>query len=266
MEEKIVSSSKPGRFLRKRHVLLALCVVVAVVAAWSGYGRGSRMPLIFLIPSDYFGPVVALFDQKDGVDLVSAKDGFEVSVPENGVIRIKGHRTFDRGGSYPGSSIVFMLVDKDGRRRPMKEAINPWQEYDKDDNAHWVVGIRDVQGNLRKFPLSPADGFIFDDFPEAEKHEKMIMWHDSCRDRVFNPDFVAYQSGEKTAKELNIPPCAEFVVGSVDHVRTWPEWMFLRGKGKQEKLKIRNPAYESIQELVDEANARVARKKTLGNQ
>ncbi|WP_244135198.1 MULTISPECIES: hypothetical protein [Burkholderia] len=264
MEEEIVSSNKPGRFSRARYVLLALCIAVAVAAAWPGFGRGSRMPLIFLIPSDYVGPVVALFDQKDGIDLVHASDGYEVSVPANGIVKVKGHPTFERGGGYPYSSIVFLLVDRDGRRHPLREAINPWQEYDKDDNAHWLVGIRDAQGNLRKIPLSNAGGFVFDDFSEAEKSEKMVLWHDTCQDRVFSPDYPAYQAGEKTARELNIPPCGEFVVGSVNHVRAWPEWMFLRGKGKQEKLGIRNPAYRSVQQLVDEANERNAKKKALG--
>jgi hypothetical protein len=39
--------------------------------------------------------------------------------------------------------------------------------------------------------------------------------------------------------------------------------MFLRGKGKTEKIGIRNPAYSSIQELIDEANARAVKKKSL---
>lgn len=222
------------------------------------------MPLIFLIPEGYSGPVVILFDQPNGVDLARTKDGYEVKVPENGIILAKGKYTFDKGGGYPGSSIVFLMIGKNGERTPLLEAINPWQDYDKDDRMSWMVGIRDVRGNLQKIHQSDADGFVFDDFPESVKDKPMILWHEPCQDRVFGPDGDAYNAGEKTAEELHIPPCGEFVVGSVDHVRKWPEWMFLRGKGKQEKLKIRNPVYSSIQELIDDANARVARQKVEG--
>ncbi|PCE26121.1 hypothetical protein BWP39_16480 [Paraburkholderia acidicola] len=222
------------------------------------------MPLIFLIPQEYSGPVVILFDQPGGIDLTPGKDGYEVKVPANGIIRVKGTYTFDNGGGYPGSSIVFLMIGKNEERTPLLEAINPWQEWDKDDRMSWLVGIRDVRGNLQKIPQSYAEGFVFDDFPESVKDKPMILWHDSCQDRVFGPDWEAYGAGEKTAEDLHIPPCGEFVVGSIERIRTWPEWMFLRGKGKTEKLRINNPAYTSIQELIDEANARVARKKAEG--
>ncbi len=112
------------------------------------------------------------------------------------------------------------------------------------------------------FPLSDReDGFNFDDLPEADRNRPMVFWHESCEDRVFGPDSKADVSGEKTAEELHVPPCGEFVVGVFSHMRQWPEWMYLRGKGKQPKLGVNNPSYDSIRELVDEATARVARNK-----
>lgn len=220
------------------------------------------MPMIYVIPESYVGPVVALFDQPDGIEPAHTKDGLEVRVPENGMAKIRSNPTLGYSSAFPRSTVVFELEKRDGSREILSEAINPWQDYDQNDNPHWKVGIRDVQGNLRVIPVADKEeAFVFDDFPEADKKRPMIFWHESCQDRVFRPDWKAVTSGQKTAEELHVPPCGEFVVGTVDHVRQWPEWMFLRGKGKQEKLGVSNPVYSSIQQLVDEANARVVRKK-----
>ncbi|KWF68425.1 hypothetical protein NUV25_11815 [Burkholderia pseudomultivorans] len=221
------------------------------------------MPLIYVIPESYVGPVVALFDQPDGVEPVHTQDGLEVRVPENGIVKIRGNPKLGHSRAFPKSTVVFEREKGDGSREVLQEAIDPWQDYDQNDNPHWKVGIRDAQGNLRTIAVSDQkQGFVFDDFPDADKNKVMIFWHESCQDRVFGPESEAYLAGEKSAEDLHVPPCGEFVVGAFNHIRDWPEWMFLRGKGKQEKSGIRNPTYSSIQELVDEANARAARKKT----
>ncbi len=221
------------------------------------------MPMIYVIPESYVGPVVALFDQPDGIEPAHTKDGLEVRVPENGIVKIRSNPTLGYSSTFPKSTVVFELEKRHGSREILSKAINPWQDYDQNDNPHWKVGIRDVHGNLRVIPVADKEeAFVFDDFPEADKKRPMIFWHESCQDRVFRPDWKAFTSGQKTAEELHVPPCGEFVVGTVDQVRQWPEWMFLRGKGKQEKLGVSNPVYTSIQQLVDEANARVVRKKT----
>ncbi|MGA9919317.1 MAG: hypothetical protein WBR17_43000, partial [Paraburkholderia sp.] len=248
-----------GRIKRRYFILLALMVLAAI-----GFGldRSRRMPLIYVIPDSYVGPAVALFNQPDGIEPVQTKDGLEVRVPENGIVKIRGNPKLGHSQAFPKSTVVFELEKRDGSREVLSEAINPWQDYDENDNPHWKVGIRDVRGNLRVIPFSDNKaGFVFDDFSEVDRNRPMIFWHESCEDRVFGPESEAYLAGEKTAEELHVPPCGEFVVGTFNHIRQWPEWMFLRGKGKQEKMDVRNPTYDSIQELVDEANARVVRKK-----
>ena len=246
--------------IKRRYILLLALAVLAAIGF--GVDRSRRIPLIYVIPESYTGPVVVLFDQPDGIEPVRAEDGLELRVPENGIIKVNGNPVLGHSKAFPKSTVVFELDKHDGSREILSEAINPWQDYDKGDNAHWNVGIRDAQGNLRVIQVSDKkDGFVFDDFPETDKSRRMIFWHESCQDRVFSPDWKAYTSGEKTAEELHVPPCGEFVVGTVNHIRQWPEWMFLRGRGKQEKLGISNPVYTSIQQLVDEANVRAARKK-----
>ncbi len=238
-----------------------LLAIVLAIAIGFGVDRIRRMPLIYVIPEDYAGPVVALFDQPDGVAPLRTKDGLEVRVPENGILRIKGNPALGHSAAFPNSTVVFELARRDGRREVLSEAINPWQDYDEHDNPHWKIAIRSAQGGLRVFALSDRkDGFSFDDLPAADTNRPMVFWHESCEDRVFGPDSNAYFAGEKTAEELHVPPCGEFVVGIFSQMRRWPEWMYLRGKGKQTKLGINNPSYDSIRELIDEANARVARK------
>ena len=246
--------------MKRRHFFLLALAGLAATGFAVVVSR--RMPLIYVIPESYAGPVLALFDQSDGIEPVRTKDGLEVRVPENGIIKVRGHPVLGHSKAFPQSTVVFELEKRDGSREILSEAIDPWQDYDKDDNAHWKVGIRDVQGNLRIIPMSDKkEGFVFDDFPESDRIRPMIFWHESCEDRVFSRNWEAYASGQKTAEELHVPPCGEFVVGTFNHVRQWPEWMFLRGRGKQEKSGIRNPVYISVQELIDEANVRLAMKK-----
>ncbi|WP_321841918.1 hypothetical protein [Paraburkholderia bannensis] len=262
MEEVVSLQSAPRRVRRRYIVLLAVLAFAAMVFA---FDRSQRMPLIYVIPESYVGPVVALFDQPDGVEPVHTKDGLEVRVPANGIVKIRGNPTLGHSAAFPKSTVVFELEKSDGSRTVLQEAINPWQDYDQNDNPHWKVGIRDAQGNLRVIAVSDKkEGFVFDDFPAEDRKQPMIFWHESCQDRVFRPDWELYTSGEKTAEELHVPPCGEFHVGTVDRVRDWPAWMFLRGKGKQVTDGILNPVYTSIQQLVDEADARVTRKKAEG--
>lgn len=259
--EEVTSLNNPKRRIERRYFVLAALVVLATTGF--GLDKSRRVPLIYVIPESYVGPVVSLFDQPDGVEPTHTKDGLEVRVPENGIVRIRTNPALGYSSAFPKSTVVFELEKRDGSRTILSEAVNPWQDYDQNDNPHWKVGIRDVQGNLRIIPVADqTGGFVFDDFPDADKNRPMIFWHESCQDRVFRPDWKTFTSGEKSAEELRVPPCGEFVVGTVNHVRQWPEWMFLRGKGKQEKLGISNPVYTSIQQLVDEADARVVRKKS----
>lgn len=217
------------------------------------------MPLIYLIPEDYFGPVVGLFEQPDGVEPVRTPEGLVVRVPDNGIIKIKGKYKLGHSEAFPKSTVVFMLEKKDGTHQPLLEAINPWQDFDK-ENRPWMVGIRNVQGELQVFPTLD-NAWVYDLFPQSDQNKPMVFWHDSCVDRVFGPEWQAYEAGRKDADDLNIPQCGEFVVGKYNEIKSWPEWMFLRGKGRHEKSGKRSAIYESVQELIDEANVRLSRKR-----
>ncbi|USX08899.1 hypothetical protein [Paraburkholderia fungorum] len=116
------------------------------------------MPLIYVVPESYVGPVVSLFDQPDGVEPVPTKDGLEVLVPENGIAKIRSNATLGYSSAFPKSTVVFELAKQDGSRQILSEAVNPWQDYDQNDYPHWKVGIRDVQGNLRVIPVADQKG------------------------------------------------------------------------------------------------------------
>ena len=83
------------------------------------------MPLIYVIPDSYVGPAVALFNQPDGIEPVQTKDGLEVRVPENGIVKIRGNpklghcRLFRRVRWY---SNLRNVTD----REVLLEAINAW--------------------------------------------------------------------------------------------------------------------------------------------
>ncbi|ASL43963.1 hypothetical protein bAD24_I10755 [Burkholderia sp. AD24] len=65
MEEVAPLNASKRRF-NKRY--LALLAVVALVAIGFELERSRRMPMIYVIPESYVGPVVALFDQPYALD------------------------------------------------------------------------------------------------------------------------------------------------------------------------------------------------------
>lgn len=49
-------------------------------------------PFAYLIPADYFGPVVTLFGQPGGVEMQPDPLGQAVEVPETGVVKVRARR------------------------------------------------------------------------------------------------------------------------------------------------------------------------------
>jgi len=214
------------------------------------------MPFVYIIPEDYFGPVVTLFDQPDGITPKLGPEGNEVRVPHNGIIKIKTAGRFDQSEKYPGRSVLFFVEKKDGSKQLLPETLSPWQDFDA-PNRPWLVGLRGTDGKIHSFPI--REGFTFDPLPKEYHDKTIILWHEPCQDRVFSLQWPAYYAGEKTAEELDIPQCGEFAVGTITQVKNWPDWMHLRGRARSEE----NRAYVSIDELVKEADDRAIKKKQL---
>ena len=76
--------------------------------------------LVYLIPEDYFGPVFVFFGQKDGVELLPDPLGHSVSVPENGVIKIKEDVDSALPKQNPAyQNVYWVSVSKSGARKKM---------------------------------------------------------------------------------------------------------------------------------------------------
>ena len=195
-------------------------------------------PLVFLIPDTYFGPVFFFFGQPDGVDLQPDPLGNAVRVPENGVVKLKARAKDVVTRSTKDYRSEYMIsVAKDGTRKVMILNGNTY----RDENGEMMDFYHDENSRLHKFPANnPKDSFYY--FTEAQKNERMVFGHDGC----------AHQFGDDNDPPEKAIACGKFLVVSPNQFLTLPKFMW-------DDLQH---AYESIQQFVDEANARVLQKRT----
>lgn len=198
-------------------------------------------PLVYLIPEDYFGPVFVFFGQKDGVDLQPDPLGMAVTVPENGVVKIKA--SVDDVLPEPSEghrNLYWVAVAKTGTRRILKVSAKAIQDFE----GRWFNIYYDEQGLPHKhqaeFQIGERHPFYY--FSEKERDENMIFGHGGCKHQNF------------TAKdEINdeSPSCGKFLVISPNVYLTMPRWLW-ENTGRQ---------YTSIGEFIEEANRRLLQKK-----
>ena len=225
---------------KPRYLWLALILLAAIAYGGNKIHKEVTMPppLVFLIPDTYFGPVFFFFGQPDGVDLQRDPLGNAVRVPENGVVKIKASVHDAMGQSSEHYRATYMIsVAKDGTRKVM---IMNGDTY-RDDNGELMNFYVDENSRLHdKFPSSEAKGAFYY-FTEAQKNERMVFNHHGCPN----------QFSEYNAPPEKVTACGKFLVVSPNQFLTLPKFMW-------DDLEH---AYESIQQFVDEANARVLQKR-----
>ena len=111
---------RPTIWMKKPFAKL-LFVVLLFAACWGGYRAYKDMtmppPLVFLIPAEYFGPVFFFFGQPDGVEMQSDPLGQAVTIPSNGVLKIRAQVNDVMGQSREGYRATWMIsVASDGEQ------------------------------------------------------------------------------------------------------------------------------------------------------
>lgn len=222
---------------KKIKYFFALTPAIIFMAFLAFKNKGSEIsPLVYLIPENYFGPVFVFFGQKDGVEMLPDPLGQAVLIPENGVVKIKKDMDAILPRKKPDyQSIYWISISKDGIRKRM--IINENTMEDNDGNLY--EEYYDENGIPHKNPTGNGQ---FEYFSEKQKNENMIFGDGGCGQNNFIPE------NDSTAKS---PACGNFLVISPNAYITLPKWMW----------RSAHHSYGSIQQLVDESNKRLEKKK-----
>lgn len=188
-------------------------------------------PLVYLVPDTYVGPVFVFFGQKDGIELTTDPLGKSVTVPDNGIIKIKEPigRVVGERENGP-QNIYFVRISKNGDRKIIKIVGNT----ERDNDGELFDVYYDEQGKGHKF-LIGKNPKPFYYFSEHDKNEKMIFSHEGCQNQLFIPD---------NSPNMEPPDCGKFLVMSPNEFLIKPDWMWEN---------LQHP-YSSIDQLIQQAD------------
>lgn len=231
--------------MAKRRMLLGWTAVLLVAAGgWTAYQtyKERTMPptFVYLIPEDYRGPVFIFFDRPDGVEMQPDPLGHSVTVPPNGIVKVKA--LIDdvmNPGSEGHPSTNFISLSKDGVRKKMKVFVGSYRDTEKDG---WYSVYIFENDTLQKFSYSDDETGKYKYFSAAVKNERMIFGRNVCDDK-FN-DLEGKSEG---------PYCGRFFVASPNEQAMLPETVWDKFHGRR----------NTMQEAIDEADQRLRDRTSL---
>lgn len=231
-------------WLQRHRVLLASLLLLPLL--WGGYRIYKDItmppPLVFLIPEGYFGPVFFLFGQPDGVDVQPDPLGNAVTIPANGILKIKARSKDVMGSSREGYRAIWMIsVSKTGQRKVLKMHGGANQ----DEKGNWSTFYFDENTVLHQWPTASQVGkpqFYY--FTERERNEPMVFAHDGCKDQGFVPPNDA---------NAVAPACGKFLLVSPNQYLNLPDFMW---------EEFAHPFY-SIGDLILQADEALVQKKAF---
>lgn len=100
---------------KKKIIILIACLLVGLVVITKliNFGKDAmKPPVVFLIPEDFIGPVFVIFDQEDGQELKLDPLGVSLTVPENGLIKVKPSKNevLTKGMNYDKRNVYWITM------------------------------------------------------------------------------------------------------------------------------------------------------------
>ena len=197
--------------------------------------------LVFLIPAEYFGPVFFFFGQSDGVDVLPDPLGHAVTVPLNGVLKLKENLndlvpSFNDAKKRP---LVWVSIDKQGNRKLLKYNSGSWQNI----NGKWFDSYLDETSKLNEFPAIDGEHPYYY-YNERQRDELMAFENGGCAHQKFTP---------KDDPKATTPACGKFLVLSPNQYLKKPDFLW-------EEFAHR---FSSIDALIKQANEALIEKKVF---
>lgn len=174
-------------FNKKKLATLVICLLVGliIVIKLIHYGKDAmKPPVVFLIPENFIGPVFVVFDQEDGQNLKNDPLGMSLTVPENGLIKVKASKNevLTRGMNYDKRNVYWIIVTKDGQRINMPYHSNVRTDYEKGLNWFWYIDqnnqAKQIVLDEKLYPKTNDKDFYY--FNQEQLKLKTAFSWDSC--------------------------------------------------------------------------------------
>ena len=214
--------------------IAAIGVILVIVFGFVAMKSSSKVkPLVYLIPSDFIGPVFVFFGQKDGIDVVTDPLGNAVMVPRNGVVKLRGTVNGLISDDRKARNLYWVSVSKNGQRKIL------WiiNGIAKDRDGQWIYSYFDESGIPHLAKGVTPTGYLAH-IPENKRNDRMVMAHDTCKHQRFAPP---------DAPDTLTPDCGKFLIVSPNETRKMPDWLWFGI----------NHEYKSIRDFEVEADERV---------
>jgi hypothetical protein len=180
---------------KKKLIILVICLLIglAIVIKLINYGKDAmKPPVVFLIPEQFIGPVFVVFDQEDGQELKTDPLGVSLTVPENGLIKVKASKNevLTRGMNYDKRNVYWVTITKDGQRINMPYSGGGGHDYEKRVNWSWYI---DTNNQAKQMIFDPklypktndSDSYFLT--KEQAKLKTVYYWDTSRADIWKNP-------------------------------------------------------------------------------
>ena len=185
---------------KKKLIILLICLLIGliIVNELIEYGKDAmKSPVVFLIPENFIGPVFVVFDQEDGQDLKTDPLGLSLTVPENGLIKVKASKNevLTRGMNYDKRNVYWITLTKDGQRINMPYQGGGARDYDKEVFWTWYIDkdnqAKQMAFNPKLYPKTNDSNSYF--LTKEQAKLKTVYYWDTSRADIW-----------KNTKELNM--------------------------------------------------------------
>ena len=143
MERRVI---KKINLTKKNPIIFIICLLIGVIAITKliTFGKDDmKPPVVFLIPEQFIGPVFVVFDQVDGQELKLDPLGVSLTVPENGLIKVKASKNevLTKGINYDKRNVYWISLNKDGQRMNMPYFFGGGRDYNREVSWSWYIDI-----------------------------------------------------------------------------------------------------------------------------
>ena len=189
----------------KKILLLLICLLVGLIITTKliYYWKDAMKPaVVFLVPEAFIGPVFVVFSQANGQDLKLDPLGVSLTVPENGLIKVKASRNevLTKSMNFTKRNVYWITVNNAGQRSNMPYQGGGGRDYDKEVDWTWYIDTQNQAKQMifdeKLYPKTNDAEFYF--LTKAQAKLKTVyywdtsrvhIWKDPKELKIFNIDY-----------------------------------------------------------------------------
>ena len=172
----------------KKILLLLICLLVGLIITTKliYYWKDAMKPaVVFLVPEAFIGPVFVVFSQANGQDLKLDPLGVSLTVPENGLIKVKASRNevLTKSMNFTKRNVYWITVNNAGQRSNMPYQGGGGRDYDKEVDWTWYIDTQNQAKQMifdeKLYPKTNDAEFYF--LTKAQVKLKTVYSWNTCR-------------------------------------------------------------------------------------